>query len=801
MFTNLFSFCIRDMILSLPMGEEKVKTKCLMLVKGVNSYLNFFSYGVAVWFLLSALCKGETRRIVPYSLAFKKKIIEYSCFYLIPPHAFVYVIFSCSFFLPSYRASGMPLKSYHKLQKKEAAILDLRSNKGMHLNNQSSAKEEQCNGTTKKCLPPSDQPRKPLGTISQNTMCNTTAMSASNSFEVRSRNVSNASVYQGDDGGCPSQSCALIKPGNTKEKVAFFAAHHCSNNRNSSMKIKSTGDVSGRAAKRRKKSVGLKRGKNNLEKMHKMCLFSESFPSGVENCSINYVTDNDGILPTRSLSVIEMVAFLEERATALLSDCAKPFSNSNLSRCAGPSKCGHPAVSLMALEASEAASDKEQSEKSELESVCVLEMVARLESECLRRQNEREPGLSRSNSLRRHVGRMLLASGLQQAANHPNKPSTALDSEKELSASAIENNILHNKEDLHSVKSWEIHPSTKPQDAETLPPGEECFVASVGLELVKETYLKLGCKGDIAVTVDPCKFSISVCIKAVECVPNSFESPTLNDRATDKVEVVPDSSSLKAASVLMNTLSQKEVVHPPDKALKGDSTPGKIFFQNEQNCSKYARGQFSPDVKSGAQNLEAKTFDNTLCLQNSSMIAQYSVSISSLRNVTQVLDACSVKRQVSHDFLETRFKIQQLLEPQQYMAFLPHHILVKIFRYLPTRTLAALKCTSCYFKFIIDHYDIRPCDSLWVRDLRYKDDPCKQCKKKYAKGDVSLCLWHPKPYCQALPYGPGFWMCCHMSQKDSQGCKVGLHDNRWVPAFHSLNRTVCKKSETEIEED
>ncbi|CAI9565169.1 unnamed protein product [Staurois parvus] len=401
------------------------------------------------------------------------------------------------------RASGMPLKPYHKLQKKEAAVLELRSNKGMHLNNQSSVKEEQCNGVTKKCLPSSDnQTRKPLGTISQNTMCNTTSVSPSNGFETRSKNVSNASIHQGEDGGCNVDSCALIKPGNTKEKIAFFASHHC-NNRNNSMKIKSTGDMSGRAAKRRKKSVDLKRGKHleKVHEVHKMCLLPESFPGGIENCSfpggiencsINYVTDNDGILPSRPLSVIEMVAFLEQRASALLSDCAKPFSNSHPSKCVGPSKCGHPGVSLMALEASEAVSDNEHSEKSELESVCVLEMVAKLESECLRHQNERESGgLSRSNSLRRHVGRMLLASGLQQGANHPTKPSTALDPDKDLAASAMENNILQNKKDLCSVKSWENLTSAKPQDSETLAPVEDCFVASVGLEIVKETYLKL----------------------------------------------------------------------------------------------------------------------------------------------------------------------------------------------------------------------------------------------------------------------------------------------------------------------
>ena len=110
--------------------------------------------------------------------------------------------------------------------------------------------------------------------------------------------------------------------------------------------------------------------------------------------------------------------------------------------------------------------------------------------------------------------------------------------------------------------------------------------------------------------------------------------------------------------------------------------------------------------------------------------------------------------------------------------------------------------TGCYFKFIIEYYNIRPADSRWVRDPRYREDPCKQCKKKYVKGDVSLCRWHPKPYCQALPYGPGYWMCCHRSQKGFPGCKLGLHDNHWVPACHSFNRAIHKKAKgTETEEE
>ncbi|XP_038612640.1 LOW QUALITY PROTEIN: F-box only protein 34 [Tachyglossus aculeatus] len=158
------------------------------------------------------------------------------------------------------------------------------------------------------------------------------------------------------------------------------------------------------------------------------------------------------------------------------------------------------------------------------------------------------------------------------------------------------------------------------------------------------------------------------------------------------------------------------------------------------------------------------------------------------------------KRPVSHDFLEARFKIQQLLEPQQYLTFLPHHIMVKIFGLLPTRSLVALKVTCAYFKFLIEHYSVRPADSRWVRDPRYREDPCKQCKKTYVHGDVSLCRWHPKPYCQALPYGPGYWMCCHRAQKGVPGCQLGLHDNRWVPACHSLSRPAQRRARGAEEE-
>ncbi|XP_041918995.1 F-box only protein 46 [Alosa sapidissima] len=141
---------------------------------------------------------------------------------------------------------------------------------------------------------------------------------------------------------------------------------------------------------------------------------------------------------------------------------------------------------------------------------------------------------------------------------------------------------------------------------------------------------------------------------------------------------------------------------------------------------------------------------------------------------------CRLYRHVSHDFLEIRFQIQRLLEPRQYMLSLPDHIMVNIFSYLPTRSLAALKCTCHDFKALIETYGVRATDSRWNQDPQYRDDPCKQCKRQYERGDVSLCRWHPKPYHHDLPYGRSYWMCCRRTDKDTPGCRVGLHDNNWV---------------------
>ncbi|KAM4628214.1 F-box only protein 46 [Polymixia lowei] len=161
---------------------------------------------------------------------------------------------------------------------------------------------------------------------------------------------------------------------------------------------------------------------------------------------------------------------------------------------------------------------------------------------------------------------------------------------------------------------------------------------------------------------------------------------------------------------------------------------------------------------------------------------------------------CRLYRHVSHDFLEIRFQIQRLLEPRQYMLLLPDHIMVNIFSYLPTRSLAALKCTCHDFKALIETYGVRAVDSRWNQDPLYRDDPCKQCKRQYERGDVSLCRWHPKPYHHDLPYGRSYWMCCRRTDKDTLGCRVGLHDNNWVQQPADGSQPVRAKREDRREE-
>ncbi|XP_077467011.1 F-box only protein 46 [Stigmatopora argus] len=213
-----------------------------------------------------------------------------------------------------------------------------------------------------------------------------------------------------------------------------------------------------------------------------------------------------------------------------------------------------------------------------------------------------------------------------------------------------------------------------------------------------------------------------------------------------------------------------------------DPPPGQLFF--------FPAPRVSEDESNGSGSGRGSGLCSLDCAKSSSPAAGVMCSGEHVPRPDSPLNSvgedcsdpslCRLYRHVSHDFLEIRFQIQRLLEPRQYMLLLPDHIMVNIFSYLPTHSLAALKCTCHYFKVLIETYGLRAVDSRWNQDPLYREDPCKQCKQQYRRGDVSLCRWHPKPYHHDLPYGRSYWMCCRRTDKYTPGCRVGLHDNNWV---------------------
>ncbi|NXJ67940.1 FBX34 protein, partial [Rostratula benghalensis] len=724
------------------------------------------------------------------------------------------------------RVSGMHLKPYLKLQKKERSPeISQDSPRGQPLSHQRAAQEEKFTNCTKRSVFPNPSlvtpSRKLLGIIYPNTMCNMNGKGPAagpGGREKKKKNAPSATIHQGEEGEGPLDVWAVVKPGNTKEKVAFFAAQQGGGgggNRLGSMKIKSTWDMDGRTAKRRKKSAELKKAKIQLERVREAsarCSQPEPFACGIEHCSVHYVSDTgEGVFPGRSLSVIEMVAFLEQRARALLVDCSKTCSPASTTRLGAQPKGAFPASdpfsSAGGCQVHGERGPCGQSEQQQGEPVRVLDMVARLESECLRRQSRREAGsLSRNNSFRRNVGRVLLANGTQPEGELGKGSSGLLAPGEGLGVA--EGGYGGRCGPLGDTELWDDAASARRRP---FPSGLEPGMMGNGNSGLAHAVLAITAgRGDSETRLEPPRPLPSPCPAAARLPPAPLPSKKAAVDCTSKEPVTfPKQSLLPAGkepvcvSVSVTEAERgcrKEQLPNPSSA--EDPLPGRLFFlqadqpaapeqqpRREREGTREKPGEAAPKDED-----EDAVGSDRPCVQNGVPAEPPALSVPPTEGALQVLDPSCFKKQVSHDFLETRFKIQQLLEPQQYMAFLPHHIIVKIFGLLPTRSLVALKCTCYYFKFIIEYYNIRPADSRWVRDPRYREDPCKQCKKKYVKGDVSLCRWHPKPYCQALPYGPGYWMCCHRSQKGIPGCKLGLHDNQWVPPCHSFNRPIHKKS-------
>lgn len=405
----------------------------------------------------------------------------------------------------------------------------------------------------------------------------------------------------------------------------------------------------------------------------------------------------------QKVSVVEIVAFMEQRANEQQPDSKPLLALQRSSTTITLSRAPPSAV-------------REGSEvKGEVpESVKVSDMVARLESECLKRRKEGD--LSRSNSLRRTVGRVLLAAADQSSAPCQLSSPSSLTLPAAPSSSSSPLSMALSRGPISCLQTVRAE---MPASALTTPPSP-------------------------ALTTPPSGGFVD-------------ESQQVGGAVTETVALPP---------------SYEEV----------EPVPGLLFWSrpSAETDSVLCPPAVCPSSSDSASQSEKRRRRTTDIVQTEEVVG--------------VASPLSRHASVSQDFLVMRQRLQQLLEPQPYLAMLPHHLLVKIFLLLPTQSLAALKCSCHYFKFIIENYGVRPADSLWVSDPRYRDDPCKQCKKRYSRGDVSLCRWHHKPYCQALPYGPGYWMCCHGAHRDKPGCNVGLHDNRWVPVFHSINVPIYRRS-------
>ncbi|KAL4656479.1 F-box only protein 34 isoform X3 [Arapaima gigas] len=664
----------------------------------------------------------------------------------------------------------MHLKSsYPKFQKKEFQLESSHENsRGLHTHPQGPYRTERgtCQCSLGTVLGSSKVGRRPLGVISSNTLCCSSTVTSITKLPTESSCETKG--WNGQDGEGPLDIWAVIKPGNTKEKIAIFAAQQCAhavstvgdptkglvNNlgvRTASMKIKSCWEVEGSIAKRRKWSANSDR--RHRSEQQKMLQESVLLPERKGPPSVHFEerscreVELDGSEGGRTLSVVEIVANFEQMACDQQVDLSKPCPLRSLGNNALPkvgSSLADQPGRLPALE------DRVQ----EGECVRVLDMVAKLDSECLKQQSEREAGsLSRSNSLRRSVGRVLLAGTEVCLASAQGRPEHLSE------LGEVSNGCTESRSPVSNQTD-----SSDPAVAG----GGKVFILGVPFSATEAT-------------LSSCKVQSSEVLYLAQ------------DGKSDREPVCPltDGQTLGAQQEEVRVGSEPGVGH------RQEPLPGSLFFS--QPLPVHKRHTLQSKNTEPTQKSHCSQEKDSL-LSHPSVLGkdQSTEKVKAERDkgaIDHERSQFPLRRMVSHEFLEMRFKVQLLLEPQQYMAFLPHHIMVKIFSLLPTKTLAALKCTCHYFKFIIESYGVRPADSRWVSDPRYKDDPCKQCKKRYGQGDVSLCRWHHKPYCQALPYGPGYWMCCHGSQKDTPGCNVGLHDNRWVTTFY--NMAVYKKTRDE----
>ncbi|XP_068766268.1 F-box only protein 46 [Struthio camelus] len=500
-----------------------------------------------------------------------------------------------------------------------------------------------------------------------------------------------------DEGRVLLDTWYVIKPGNTKEKIAFFVAHQCGGARAATMKVKGHWGGESCKAKRRRRSREPAEGKAGGGRAAE-----PGSPPAPEPP------------PADLLSVAEMVALVERR-TALALQSYGP-----LPCAAGP---GSPRVLFVA--ADEAAGGGGAEAPGGPECRRVAEAVARFESRQQRPAGVQPPG---------EVRIAFRISSEPRAA-----PQTGARSGPGLSGPRAKDKITC---DLYQL----ISPSRDalPADVQLLLAGASPATDGPGGE-----------PGGRATPGQPDGEDEATTAAAVTSCGAGFHVDVVVTGAVDECVFLGKDSSKAVTEetvCLAGSPATAEGLRTPRDEPPSPPPPGQLFLL--PGPAEETREAEGAEMTAAAAAPPPPPADSSLC---------------------------RLYRHVSHDFLEIRFKIQRLLEPRQYMLLLPEHVMVKIFSYLPTQALAALKCSCHYFKSIIETFGVQATDSRWNRDPLYRDDPCKQCKKLYARGDVSLCRWHPKPYHHDLPYGRSYWMCCRRAERQAPGCRVGLHDNNWVP--------------------
>ncbi|XP_051900378.1 F-box only protein 46 [Pristis pectinata] len=605
---------------------------------------------------------------------------------------------------------------------------------------------------------------------------------------------------QGEEGRVMLDTWYVIKPGNTKEKIAFFVAHQCTgggnNGRSNAVKVKGSWGMDGTKPKRRRKSHDPAKGSREPCRL----------PDGPCPCS-------EPLCEAELVSVAEMVARVEQRSTATLrtpGPARLPPGPCGVGAGSGPE--AQPPPSPPGRTSKEEEEEEEQeTEGGGGDTSRVAEAIARIES--AQRGAGAGGGGTRRNGLAKGEGQGAVAGdfgpcpagevriafrvasgGDGRSGSEAPAGSIYMSCNHSVCGGAVEKitcdlyQIVSPPSSSSSSSSSPLPPTTSPSppspsapslDPPSAPgplarsrPDVEMATPHPAEESRRDTPL-----GATAAPPPPPTSSLSTSSEkaAVRDCRSGFHVEVVVTGGVDQCVVFGrDGAPGNKEDAVCVTVSQDSKCPACE-----EPPPGQLFFLHS-----LAQSPEAEQTRAGEPQ-ERKSGTPRICGPESE---EKSSLLSPPESDKAEAPLYCLYRHVSHDFLEIRFKIQRLLEPRQYLLLLPDHVTVKILGYLPTRALAALKCACHHFKGVIEAYGIRAVDSRWNRDPLYRDDPCKQCKKHYVRGDVSLCRWHPKPYHHDLPYGRSYWMCCRRKDRDTPGCRIGLHDNNWVQPSDTAKR-------------